>query len=55
MFFIAIEAIYEEKEENIRNMAVANRMAYYANEDEFREFIRAKEEVNLDEIDEFSL
>ena len=55
MFFIAIEQIYEEKEELIRHMAIANRAAYYANADEFKDFIKAKKEVNLDEVDEFSL
>ena len=54
MFFIAIEQIYEEKEELIKHIAIANRIAYYSKDSDFKEFIK-KEEVNLDEVDEFSL
>ena len=39
----------------IRNIAIANRAAQFADNNEFKEFIKIKDEVNLDEVDNFSL
>jgi len=39
----------------IKHIAIANRVAHYAKDNEFQEFIKEKEKVNLDEVDEFSV
>jgi hypothetical protein len=52
---LAIEQIYEEKEETIRNIAIANRVARYADDNFFKEFVKVKDEINLDETDNFSI
>jgi len=52
---LAIEQIYEEKEEMIRHIAIANRIAHYAKDSEFKEFVSEKEKVNLDEVESFSI
>ena len=51
---LAVEQIDEEKEELIRHIAIANRIAHYAKDNDFKDFIK-KEEVNLDEVERFSL
>ena len=52
---LAVEQIYEEKEEFIKNVAIANRIARFAKDSDFREFIQEKEKVNLDEVESFSI
>jgi hypothetical protein len=52
---LAIEQIYEEKEEFIKHIAIANRIARFAKDSDFREFISEKEKVNLDEVESFSI
>ena len=52
---LAIEQIYEEKEEFIKNIAIANRIARFAKDKDFKEFVREKKEVNLDEFESFSI
>ena len=54
-FLLAIEQIYEEKEELIKHIAIANRVARFAKDSDFREFIQEKEKVNLDEVESFSI
>ena len=54
-FLLAIEQIYEEKEELIKHIAIANRIARFAKDSDFREFISEKEKVNLDEVESFSI
>ena len=54
-FLLAIEQIYEEKEEMIKNIAIANRIARFAKDSDFKEFVKEKKEVNLDEIESFSI
>jgi len=46
---LAIEQIYEEKEELIKHIAIANRIARFAKDSDFRELISEKEKVNLKE------
>ncbi len=39
----------------IRNIAIANRIARFAKDSDFKEFVKVKEEVNLDEVENFSI
>jgi len=49
-FFEAIRAIYEEKKEDLKNLALAIRIAKYSSDEDFKEFIEERDEEELDNL-----
>lgn len=52
---LAVEELHESIETSLKLQSVSNRVAYFANDDDFSRFVGQEEAVNLDEIENFSL
>ncbi len=54
-FGLALEELYEDMSETLKNTSIAARIAYFADDDAFKDFIDVNQGVCLDEVENFSL